>query len=72
MKSTPLFVSALAIVGGADVGAQDKERPAQTTVVTARVSGMSRGVCAGNLHIIGLSFDSDSILSLRRCRRDTR
>lgn len=42
MTTTSMIVSAIAIVGAADAGAQERARPAEQTTVTLKVSGMSR------------------------------
>lgn len=49
MKTTPILFSALAIVGAADAGAQDKARPAEPRSATLDVSGMSCSACASTV-----------------------
>jgi copper chaperone CopZ len=49
MHAAPILVSALAIVGAAEAGAQEKARPAEATTVTLNVSGMSCSICAATV-----------------------
>ena len=49
MPASSLLVTALAIVGATEAGAQQKAAPAQLTTVTIKVSGMSCSICAATV-----------------------
>lgn len=49
MNPTPIILGAVAIVGAAEAGAQERARPAEQITVTLKVSGMSCSVCAATV-----------------------